>query len=293
MHGAQKLLLLVIPALLASSAVVAKEGPDQYPHGAENFMVGALPPPGNYFLNYLGHYSGKLQDNSGNEVPGVKVSATFDALRYIYVSKTKILGGDWAMHAIVPFANQRLHTPGGTDSAFGVGDITIDPLVIGWHSPEWHFIFGIDIYLPTGKYDKNKPAEQIGANYYSIEPVAAVTYLNQNGFEASAKLMYNLKRKNRDTDYKSGDEFHMDYLIGQHVGPWTFGLGGYYLKQTTDDKLNGQSVAGGNRGQVFAFGPAIKYDFKGISLVGTWNHETKAENRFEGDKFFIKLIAAF
>ena len=32
--------------------------------------------------------------------------------------------------------------------------------------------------------------------------------------------MYNFKRRNKDTDYKSGDEFHMDYTVGYHSGAW-------------------------------------------------------------------------
>lgn len=294
MRNALKLVLPVLAAALASPPATAKEGPDQYPNGAENFMAGALPPPGHYFINYFGYYSGDYRDTHGDKVRGVDVNATFDALRYIYVSKYKVLGGDWAVHAIVPFAYQRVHTPGGVDSGFGRGDITIDPLVIGWHlPPDWHFTVGLDIYLPTGRYSKTHAGKQIGANYYSIEPVAGVTYLNQSGFEASAKLMYNIKRRNNATDFESGDEFHMDYLVGQHVGPWAFGVGGYYLKQTSDDRQNGQTVGDGNRGRVFAFGPAIKYDVKGMSFVATWNHETGTENRFQGNKFFLKFITAF
>jgi hypothetical protein len=299
MNPPQTLLWLAMPAFLASTPALAKEAaPDQYPNGAENFMAGALPPPGHYFINYLGYYSGKYRDNNGDEIPGLEVSATFNALRYLYVSPHQLLGGHWGMHAIVPFAYQKLDTPIpgiGNGSVFGLGDITLNPLIIGWHfPPDWHLVFGLDINLPTGKYDQYNPTESLSANYYSFEPALAFTYLNSSGFEVSAKLMYNFKTKNDDTDYQSGDEFHMDYLIGQHFGPWAVGLGGYYLQQTGDDEFNGQKVGpDGRRGQVFAFGPAVKYDYQGMSFIGTWDHETSAENRFEGDKFFFKFIMAF
>lgn len=298
MNTVQSILLLAVPALLAGTPVLAKEGPDQYPNGSENFMAGALPPPGNYFINYLGYYQGDYRDNDGHKVPGLNVSATFDALRFIHVTNQKVFGGDWAVHAIVPLVSQRMHTPFpgiGNGSVFGLGDIVIDPLIIGWHfPPDWHLTVGVDIYLPTGKYSKSNPTDSVGANYYSFEPIFAFTYLNQGGFEASAKLMYNLKTKNLDTDYQSGNEFHMDYLIGQHFGPWAVGLAGYYLRQTTDDQVNGQKVGpDGRRGQVFAYGPAIKYDYKGMSFVGSWNHESSVDNRFQGNKFFFKWVTAF
>ena len=297
MNHLKKLLLLATPALLASPITLAFEGAQQYPLGAENFMAGALPPPGNYFINYLIHYQGDLQDNDGNELP-VDVKATANALRYIYVSNYKLFGGDWGMHAIVPLVYQKLNIPDSpfdNDWVFGLGDITLDPIIIGWHfPPDWHITVGLDIYLPTGKWDENDPTQRIGSNFWSFEPIFSFTYLNQSGFEVSAKLMYNIKTENNDTNYQSGDDFHMDYLIGQHFGPWAVGLGGYYLKQTQDDELNGQEVGpDGNRAQVFAFGPAVKYDYKGMSFIGTWNHETGVENYFEGNKFFFKFITAF
>jgi len=297
MKNLKTALLLATPALLASPFTLAFEGAQQYALGAENFMAGALPPPGNYFINDLIRYQGDLQDNDGNDLP-VDVKVTADALRYIHVSNTKILGGDWGMHAIVPLVYQKLNTPYpflDNDRVFGLGDITLDPIIIGWHfPPDWHITVGLDIYLPTGKYRETDPTESIGSNFWSFEPVFSFTYLNQGGFEVSAKLMYNIKTENDDTNYQSGDDFHMDYLIGQHFGPWAVGLGGYYLKQTQDDELDGQKIGpDGNRAEVFAFGPAVKYDYKGMSFVGTWNHETGVENYFEGDKFYFKFIAGF
>ena len=47
----------------------------------------------------------------------------------------------------------------------------------------------------------------------------------------------------------------------------------------------------GNRGQVFAFGPAVKYDYKGF--VGSWHYETSAENHFDGNKFLFKFTIMF
>ena len=177
--------LLATPALLASPITLAFEGPQQYPLGAENFMAGALPPPGNYFINYLIYYQGDLQDNDGNELP-VDVKATANALRYIYVSNYKLFGGDWGMHAIVPLVYQKMNTPNPTwdnDWVFGLGDITLDPIIIGWHfPPDWHITVGLDIYLPTGKWDENDPTQSIGSNFWSFEPIFSFTYLNQSGF---------------------------------------------------------------------------------------------------------------
>lgn len=299
-------------ALLSTmiSVAYAKEGGDQYPNGAETWMAGAVPPAGGYFINYAGHYGGKLRNNSGSKVDGAKVSAWFNAFRYVHVTNTKILGGDYAWHVIVPVVHQKLELGGASKSRTDTGDITFSPFVLAWHKPNLHWLVGLDINMPTGAYDSKDARRSIGANYWSFEPLAAVTYLSDGGWEASTKLMYNIKTKNknyrpdptsRSLDYHSGDEFHMDYLVGKRFGDWGVGLSGYYLQQTTADKVDGSTLGAvpsvwgkGRKGRVFAYGPTVTYTSKsGISLSAQWNHETKVKNRFSGDKVMVKLVTAF
>ncbi|WP_332671922.1 SphA family protein [Aromatoleum sp.] len=308
-----KIRQLSIAVALATAVVgnaTAKEGGDQYPNGAENWLAGAVPPPGNYFLNYFGYYDAKLRDGDGDKVPGTSVRAWFDALRFIKMTNTKILGGDWGMHLIVPFVSQDVKLGGPGASASGVGDITINPIIVAWHTPNLHWTVALDFNLPTGKYESGDPRKSIGTNYWSIEPIFAVTWLSDSGWELSGKFMYNIKRKNEDfrpapgapkMDYDSGDDFHMDYVAGKHFGPWAVGLSGYYLKQTTDDELEGETLAAvpglwsrGRKGEVFAIGPSVSYTAKsGTMFIAQWQRETSAENRFRGDKAWFKLVLPF
>lgn len=288
----------LVAAALASVTAWAKEGGDQYPNGAENWLAGAVPPPGNYFINYFGHVSGTLRDGSGGKVVApngkdISLSATFDALRYVRVTGATLLGANYGWGAILPIVDLSIDAAGAKAGRTGIGDVTLTPLILGWHSPEWHYAVGLDINLPTGAFDKNDPpGKNIGANYYSLEPVFGVTYLGKSGWEVSGKFMYNWKTRNKDTDYKSGEEFHMDYLVGKHLGSWSVGLSGYYLKQLSDDRQGGIKVGpDGNRGQVFAIGPSIKYETAGHShLIFQWQRESSVENRFKGDKLWFKLI---
>ena len=305
-----KLASAVALATLAIGSVQAKEGGDQYPNGAETWLAGALPPPGNYFLNYFGYYSGDLVDGGGKKVPGAGVDAWFNAFRFVQITEHKILGGNWGWHVIVPVVHQDVNLGFGGKSKVGLGDITVNPFVLSWHTKNWHWAAALDINLPVGAYKSGDPRTSIGANYWSVEPIFAFTYLGDTGWEVSAKFMYNIKSKNKDfrqplafsdpkATYESGDEFHMDYLVGKRFGPWAVGLSGYYLKQTTNDKVNGQTIgvgpggiwSEGRKGEVFAIGPTVSYTTKGgVHFTGQWNRETSAENRFEGDKFILKLI---
>jgi hypothetical protein len=300
----KSILTLALVFSLAVMAAYAKEGGDQYPNGSESWSAGATPPPGFYYLNYFGYYTGQLKDGSGNNVhlggasgPTPMVNATFDAFRFLEVTKVKILGANYEMHVIVPLVYQSMNF-GGRNDKFSVGDITIDPFILGWHRPTWHAVTGIDIYLPTGNYSKTDARVSVGANYYSFEPILGFSYMPKSGWEASTKLMYNLKTTNNSTNYHSGQDFHMDYLAGKHIGPWLLGASGYLLKQATDDTLNGVTVpayAGvydtGRRGQVLAIGPSAGYNNKRhMSFIVQWQHETLVRNRFGGDKMWFKAI---
>ena len=279
-------------ALALAGQAGAKEGADQYPNGAEGFLAGALPPPGTYFINYAGYYAGDLKNSSGDTVDGVDVSAWFTAPRIIHVTNHTFLGAQYGFAGLVPLVYQNIRTPGGGNQVTGVGDVSVTPVLLGWHWPEFHVIGGLDIFVPTGEYDKDNPLRSIGANYWTFEPVVAFTYLNKAGWEASAKLMFDFHTENKHTNYTSGNEFHMDYTVGKHVGNWAFGLGGYYVKQVQDDEVNGVSIDG-SKGEVFAIGPQVKYSHKNMTFIGKWHHETDAKNRFEGDKAWFKFIAAF
>lgn len=181
-------ILVALGALTAGTAS-AKEGGDQYPNGIETWFAGAVPPPGNYFINYLGHYGGDLYNGEGKRVAGTSASAWFNAFRFVKVSNIKVLGGDWAGHVILPVVHQRLNLGGVSASASGLGDLTIDPFIVAWHKGDWHWTVGLDINLPTGRYKSGDPRKSIGANYWSIEPIFAFTWLSQGGWEVSAKLM--------------------------------------------------------------------------------------------------------
>ncbi len=273
--------------LMAGGMVQAKEGGDQYPNGAENWYAGAVPPPGNYFISYFGNVTGKYKDNKGH-TQNPEVDATFASFRFLQSTNTQVLGGNYAWHVIVPVVDQHMNS-GGWANKTGLGDVSVANL-IAWHGERWHQVAALEVFLPTGAYDEHDARKSIGTNYYAFEPIYAVTYLGPNGWEVSGKFMYNIKTKNTDTDYRSGDEFHMDYLVGKHIGNWGLGISGYYLKQTTDDKLDGNKQYG-KRGQVFAYGPSVKYSTKGgTHFIAQWQHETEVENRFGGDKVWLKMI---
>jgi hypothetical protein len=280
-------------ATTGGNVFATEGGGGAYPNGAEDFMSGAVPPPGTYFLDYLTYYKAdKLKDGSGNSSP-FDLKVTANVFRLLHVTNYKILGGFWGVQMFVPILNVDVTVPGRSQSKTGLGDIIVDPFILSWHWKNFHLVTGLDIYIPTGEFNKNNLANP-GRNYWTFEPVVGATFISDSGFEVSGKFMYDFNTKNDDTEYKSGQEFHFDYTIAQKFGNFSVGLGGYYYKQMTNDKLNGVKVdPDGFKGQVFAFGPQVKYDYKNMSFILKYQTETSVENRPEGDKFWFKFVYAF
>jgi len=292
----------MLSILLTPVIVFAKEGGDQYQNGIEHWLAGALPPPGNYLINYTGLWSGNLYDNNGDRVlmptangdlQHPRLRALYNAFRFVHVTGKTIGSASYAWQVIVPVVDLSNNIPalGGHAGRTGLGDITISPAILAWHHSEYlHTVLAMDFNLPTGAYDRIDPRKQIGANYLSIEPIYAITWTKPDSWELSAKFMYNYKaERNDNTGYRSGDEFHVDFLVGHNFGNWGVGLSGFYLKQLEDDELGGVNI--GNRGQVLGLGPTVKYTFSpGLHMMASWQHETSIRNRFGDDKFLLKFI---
>lgn len=283
-------------AAATTGPALAKEGGDQYPQGAEGFLAGALPPPGLYFLGYAIDYRGDRVDQNGDTVrspTGSPISLRANAVagRLLYMSDVEILGATWGAHMVVPLFDVSVDAGVASQHKRGLGDITFDPFVLAWHWPEFHLATGLDINAPTGRYRAGDLAN-IGANYWSFEPLLAATYLDQDGWEVSAKLMYNVKTENPDTNYQSGDEFHMDYTLAKHFDEWSVGVGGYVVYQTERDELNGIDVANSVRKTV-AIGPQVKYDYGNMSFIAKWQNEVYSRNTFDGNRFNLKFVSRF
>ena len=184
---------LVLLALSAVGSTHATEGgTSMYPNGIENHMSGALPPPGLYGIVYGNHYKAtQVNDNSGNSlnIPGFKVEADVLAARLIWLPGTKVLGGDLVLHTILPVVNLSVNVPGASQTKTGIGDAVVGAGIGFHHSPNLHSVVAVDVFLPTGSYDKADLAN-IGKNHWGFEPVYAVTlkHLSADAKRAAADL---------------------------------------------------------------------------------------------------------
>lgn len=292
-------LLRNVPCAMAGSALAiflpavqaTEGGGSSYPMGAENYMTGAMPPPGFYGQIFAESYrADRLLDNRGQRaVDDFHLSADVIAPRLIWVTEQKILDGVLAFHVNVPLVDLRVEVNGQHQNKTGLGDIIFGP-ALGYHySEKFHAIYAVDVFAPTGRYDRGDLAN-IGRNYWAFEPIAAFSYVDPAGVNADIKMMYDFNLRNAATDYRSGQELHADYSLGWGFGNgWVVGVGGYVYRQTTDDRQDGERIED-NKGRAFAIGPSIKYaSNSGWFVTAKWQKESEVRNRPEGEAYWVKL----
>lgn len=298
-------LRVFLACLLLTAAITTKateNGLVHYPIGANTIMNAALPLPGETALYvYVANYhSTRLNDSHGKSVDdGFRLDVQAWAPRLMHTWEQKL--GPFALSSaiITPMSRVDIDLFGRHEVSTGFTDPVLTPLYLYYASPDFDFFAygGVDFYVPIGKYDKDRLANH-GLNFWAIGPNVNFTWLPTPKIDISATFYTEFNAENKATNYRSGNnatlDFGASYRAFDSAPQVRVALQGFAFKQFSDDKLNGDTYLDGNRGQVFAFGPQISYDFKGGSAVMVkYQKEFKAENRPEGDRFWIQVALPF
>ncbi|MGI9512861.1 MAG: transporter, partial [Anderseniella sp.] len=101
--------------------------------------------------------------------------------------------------------------------------------------------------------------------------------------------------KNSATDYKTGEEFHLEFAALKHFSPqFNAGLAGYSYHQISGDSGTG-AVLGSFKGRVTALGPHVSWTFPvgqvPVSLASRVFVEFNTKNRTEGVAGYVIVTA--
>ncbi|MGN6825857.1 SphA family protein [Paucibacter sp. M5-1] len=300
--------MAVLLSCAASTAHGVENGAPITPFGVNNYGAGIVPPASadlTVAIRTSSYKAGELRNTNGDRPPtAVKLKVNSAALAIVKTTDISLLGGTYGFSLIVPYLDMsnRLTVPRpvepltlrGKDSA--IGDVTLVPLSIQWTPSSNLFVNGrLELQLPTGRYKADRIINT-GANHWTVSPVIAFTWISPSGLELSSNIQLNVHGKNKDTQYRSGIEYQHEFAVGQHIGPWTLGMGGYLYRQLSDDKVNGNRFEDGNRARVIALGPAIGFmeeGSKGPLISAHFYKEFGARNRTQGKQFALRAAWSF
>jgi hypothetical protein len=318
----QKIILsLTVGSLVLGGATIQAEqsGMGHYMSGQQADFSTTVPTHSGWtFANYFLDYNDATFNASkalpfGNVLAaGVTVNMQADVPAAFYAYPFKFLGGTLASGVLVPFVWVDVkatatfdndHNPlTGTrqDATSGLGDIEIMPLMAGWTNGDFKFDGMFNIWAPSGTYEKGQLANP-GMGYWTFEPMVAISWLSTKiGTEVSVYTAVDFNTENTDANYQSGDIFHVDATVAQHL-PLFGGFAGvgataFYRKQITGDSGSGARL-GSFETETYGVGPTISYAHPiGKSILifdGSWLPQTYAANTFKGDYFWAKLTLSF
>lgn len=301
--GAAALAVGAAVGLWASGAQATENGAPTTPFGVFEFGAGILPPPtpyGTVGLRTNFYSATSVKDGSGNTANSdFNLHVLSIGAAYIKMTDAEIFGAKYGFGGVVPFLDMgghlTLRTPVGPlnlqSQAFKLGDIQVYPVMLQWQAKNLFINASAQIQAPTGSYNVNRLFNP-GANHWSFAPVVGITYITEGGFELSSNFELDINTVNPKTKYRSGMEFKHEFAVGQHFGPVTAGLGGYWYQQITDD--TGPGSRGGNRARVFALGPALSYFEPGKPVIMFHSYkEFGARNRSQGVATALRLAYSF
>lgn len=289
---------LALPALVLAQPAPSFTG--HYPIGVEGLKSGTLPPPGFYLRDYnLGYYSDRLNDANGDEIDAdFEAFAYANAIRPIWISEFKILGGSYGCDVLVPFIYKNIAAMGDRDETFNLGDIFIEPITLSWHWQQADLGLGYGLWAPTGNPDPGTLSGGTGQGTWTHMMTAGGTFYfdAQKSWSFSALGRYEISYESADYDITPGNVLSIEGGLGKQFSP-TFeaGIWAYYQAQTTRDAGSDGVVASDALDSVIGVGPEVVFTIPKSALFISvrYAYEVMSEDRPQGHTGTITLTKRF
>ena len=309
------LVMSVFSSFYSIHVLSEEGGSGHYMPGSMSSFVDGIPDSPTFIarLNVL-TYEGKYDKNlpiSGLNTADIDVKSQALGLTMVYRPNFEI-GDNWsyAFGGTIPFVDIEVTASVETNGQYGVkvtetdsglGDIMLMPVMLNQIiNPDLNVNYRVSVYAPTGDYQVGRLANT-GKNFWTIEPTIAAIYVGkENGIEASIFAGIDFNTENKDTNYKSGIQAHVETTIAQHFplfgGLAGVGATGFYYTQLTGDSGSGAKY-GDFKAKSVGAGPTISF----VHSVGKtdiltelkWLHEFETKRRVQGDTIFLKAMAKF
>lgn len=214
-----------------------------------------------------------------------RINAEINVLQAIWVSPVQFAGGVLGFTVLEPIVNIDSHFDGPGvilhNNGLGFGDTIFGPYfqslpVISGGRPVFSYRLEFDTIAPTGAFDSRRDLNQ-GSGFWSIIPYFAFTALPTPELEISARIhyLYNFETSRAANpppipgfefvNGQAGQATWINFASSYAVAPWvSVGVNGFYLKQLTNDTVNGISLPGTKKEELY-LGPGMHFPFDGTN----------------------------
>ncbi len=279
--------LLFVSFAIFSTEIQATEGggSNYLPGFYGDFAMAVMPEKGIFFNNFFAAY----QDTKGQtgtllEMPGI-----------VYATGQKILGGNFILAFYPGLLAAKDQSSDNDKNRLGSADAYMIPLALNW---QWGSLTALafeGIVAPTGYYEKG--ALNAGRNIWTFDHNLSLTWQLPADNELSITLGYMNNLKNPATDYRTGDEFHFDYMLGHYLQPeLAVGITGSHYRQTTADQATANSLAT-VYSEASSIGPVVMYTphlfDRDITISLKYLREFNVQGRTDQEYLICRLFMAF
>jgi len=304
---------------LASTVRAEQSGSGHYISGATASFIDAFPGQPGFGAENIFFYYNNANANASRGLPlGGNIALNVDASAYAdtsliwYQAPLDILGGSPVFAVAIPYVWAKVSasgvidtrlgstSPSRSDTANGIGDIEFWPVWLGWTNGDFKYDVRCAVYAPSGEYNQSDLAN-VGLGYWTFEPELTFSWLSSKiGTEVSVFAGLDFNTKNTDADYQSGDIFHLDATVAQHLpllgGFAGVGANGFYFKQFTGDSGSGAKL-GSFMAESYGVGPVGSYTRKigktQLVFEAKWLPQMHVESTLKGNFIWAKLALLF
>jgi hypothetical protein len=207
-----KLLLAVLFTLTASTAAVFAQLSGSNLPGDLGMKSGSQAPPGAYLSYFLIQYDAStIAGSDGREIQfergGLDIWA--HALGLSAVSRRTFGRANYGATLFLPLQNLSIEAPRvglSDETAYGLGDMWIQPVSLGWHLPRADITTWYALYAPTGRYEPGGEGNR-GFGMWSHElTLGSTVYFNEaKSLHASAMSAFEFHSEKEDSNAQVGN----------------------------------------------------------------------------------------
>ena len=220
MSHMRSMVLLFLACLSLGSGTALAQLSGENIGGDFGMKSGSQPPPGAYLTDFIYTYdASKIVGGQGQEInlqSPLRIWANIPLLWV--VTDKKLFGANYSYMVGFPIPNLAIEAPRVDlkKSAFGFGDLYVQPINLGWHKKRADIMAWYGFYAPTGGYSPSGGGG-VGLGMWSHEvAVGSTFYLNEKKtLHASVLPQLEFHSKKKGSDVKVGDILTIEGGVGK------------------------------------------------------------------------------